>query len=1167
MKKILFLIGFLFTAIILSEAVLHINMSEQFEMTGDYLYSDDNDLRYMTSGVQNTSVKSVKYAFINGVERGGSINRPDTLLYGDELTYEIKAVNTSALNTDVVICDAVPEGLAIQTNSITHNGHFDPFTRVITWNMHIFSGDSSERMSYRAGKMTGASGRMVNKAIIDCNGQVEETNSTFHKGFLCRVMFSAGDHGHITNATPQLIDYGRSPYRGVEAVPDLGYTFAGWSYPAYRGLKGEIFEGATEMMDYEWIPVMGDIALTARFEIEKYTIYYELYDGRIDLRGNPESYTVTTGDIVLNEPTKTGYVFTGWTGSNGVTPQRKLTISKGSAGDRMYEANWIETSEMEDAYSISYDYKGGTASNEPNPAYYRKTSSDILLNAPSRPGYSFTGWAITSDVAEVGNVTGGKIPGGAYGNLTCTAGWSLVRNSIHFIDRGDTINIYPDSYVVEDLPFVIDHQPEKPGYQFTGWTGSNGSVPELSVRVSRETTGELTYKANWASGFEKDTVYTCELPVLLASGYNGLDYEWILPDGGSRYSEDLQATVSGRYILRTNYGSMIVADTVVVLSCFETGLAIRDLSKTGNKVGREQIYTVEINPILKNADIQWTTGGGTPLTCRGDTAKVVYHSTSKKRVKVNISIKHAQSACSKELQYDVNIYPVNRGFFVNQHVSGGLQDGSSWANAYYSLQEALAKATEGDYIWVARGEYVADKNASFFVDNNEIEIYGGFNGTEKSLCERDFSANPTTLNGAGRSVIVNSSVSDVRWDGFTIKEGTATRGGGVFNDQSSVIIANCIIRSNEAKEGGGIYSVAGYPVFYNVEISGNQAERGGAMYNERTNSSLTNVTISGNQASSGGGFYNNNSNPSVQNTIIYSNRAQTSPAVYNKSSAPGFSYSLIEGSKDETNWNVLFGIDKGNNLDKDPMFRKDGFDKDGNMQSGNYELFTSSCVINKGNNLHIYDIEVLSDQDLQSPAERVYVTLPYDLNGNERIQYDQTDMGTYEYDAQHNTPDIEREVVLPGLYSIITEPEAGEYKVKEFSDFTFTVTPKPGYVLDNLTVKVGHPAWDERDGIRLTRNDDGSVEVTILKISASMSIKFSGVEAVANAVVNNQEVWSYDNHLYIKSEKEALLKIYTMSGQLYRLLRIGAGETMVDLEAGNYVVVFDGKSYKIKIDG
>ena len=72
-----------------------------------------------------------------------------------------------------------------------------------------------------------------------------------------------------------------------------------------------------------------------------YTISYDL-DGGTVATANPTSYQYTSNAITLNNPTRPGYRFDGWTGSNGNTPQTSVTINKKSHGNRSYTANWTQ---------------------------------------------------------------------------------------------------------------------------------------------------------------------------------------------------------------------------------------------------------------------------------------------------------------------------------------------------------------------------------------------------------------------------------------------------------------------------------------------------------------------------------------------------------------------------------------------------------------------------------------------------------------------------------------------------------------------------------------------------------------------------------------------------------------------------------------------------------
>lgn len=74
--------------------------------------------------------------------------------------------------------------------------------------------------------------------------------------------------------------------------------------------------------------------------------------------GNPSTYNKETWNVYSYYPTRIGYNFIGWTGSNGDSPSLTVTIEKGSIGDREYIANWEAkqyTIESNNIYVVSHD--------------------------------------------------------------------------------------------------------------------------------------------------------------------------------------------------------------------------------------------------------------------------------------------------------------------------------------------------------------------------------------------------------------------------------------------------------------------------------------------------------------------------------------------------------------------------------------------------------------------------------------------------------------------------------------------------------------------------------------------------------------------------------------------------------------------------------------------
>lgn len=247
--------------------------------------------------------------------------------------------------------------------------------------------------------------------------------------------------------------------------------------------------------------------------------------------------------------------------------------------------------------------------------------------------------------------------------------------------------------------------------------------------------------------------------------------------------------------------------------------------------------------------------------------------------------------------------------------SGNLGDGSSWLSAKNNLSLVLDNAADNTEIWVAEGLYIPSTTPALqeetltqyyhFAYSSIVELYGGFDGSESNLEERDFVHNRTILSGdhfgddvisgSGNSLEINnnndnsihvfynpydylgSDLTDCVLDGFIITGGNANldmytsdhgHGGGIYLEHFIPKIQNIDFIGNSASGyGGGLYSTSSIDLIKNLVFDRNVANRGGGMYSSRNNR-LHNSVFSGNRARYGGAISAGSDSEYVNLTII-----------------------------------------------------------------------------------------------------------------------------------------------------------------------------------------------------------------------------------------------------------------------------------------------------------
>lgn len=212
--------------------------------------------------------------------------------------------------------------------------------------------------------------------------------------------------------------------------------------------------------------------------------------------------------------------------------------------------------------------------------------------------------------------------------------------------------------------------------------------------------------------------------------------------------------------------------------------------------------------------------------------------------------------------------------------ASGTGDGTTWANAYTNLADALAAADTAAAVWIASGTYVTPTDSSFYIDH-ELSLYGGFAGGETNLSDADPATNATILSGDvmgndnatgydsllavdnNRVLTIRDTADESRYtvtiDGITITNGAIAAdfdtgslipfaGGGIYSD-AKLAVSRTRFTRNKASFGAAstlIFSTANGSTFNEVTTEGNYGTRSAQHYIRLVDSvSITNSLFDG----------------------------------------------------------------------------------------------------------------------------------------------------------------------------------------------------------------------------------------------------------------------------------------------------------------------------------
>ena len=291
--------------------------------------------------------------------------------------------------------------------SVTNGGTISggAFTGPVVNRGTITNGTFDGEVTNESGRSFGTiSGGIFNGKVTNINdtSAPEETPGRISGGTFNREVMGACTVTFLSDgesAAPSQIRANTPATRPADPTKE-GYTFIGW------------YNGESEW-DFE-TPVTTDLTLTAKWQVNQYTITFKPENGGQDIVIKQDYGTAITAPA---NPTKTGYTFAGWD---------KTIPTTMPAGNMTITAQW-----QINQYTITFDTAGGS---EVAPITQDYGTTITAPANPAKTGYTFAGWNKTIPTT---------MPAG---DMTITARWT--ENRVIVIIRPDDSKDEPDPGIV-----------------------------------------------------------------------------------------------------------------------------------------------------------------------------------------------------------------------------------------------------------------------------------------------------------------------------------------------------------------------------------------------------------------------------------------------------------------------------------------------------------------------------------------------------------------------------------------------------------------------------------------------------------------------------------------------------------------------------------------------
>ena len=295
----------------------------------------------------------------------------------------------------------------------------------------------------------------------------------------------------------------------LPVAPTLkGYTFAFW-------YLGEDEQNATAY-DFD-TPVTGDITLTAKWNINKYTVTFDSYGGTPVPPKQEVEYGLTAAKP--DDPTLKGHTFAFW-----YLGEDEQNATAYDFGTPVTENITLTAKWNINKYTVTFDTDGGTPVPPNQEVEYGLTATEPTT-APTKTGYTFDGWYLGDEKYDFSDAV--------EQNITLRAKWEAIPYGVTYSYHNsvpaevmDTLPTDKGTYTVKDqVPVQIPTAKEVAvdGYKWTfkGWQLDGKDVKSEKVNM---TVGGLHFEGIW----EREALPAAEYPVTYeyVSGTEGAALPW-----------------------------------------------------------------------------------------------------------------------------------------------------------------------------------------------------------------------------------------------------------------------------------------------------------------------------------------------------------------------------------------------------------------------------------------------------------------------------------------------------------------------------------------------------------------------------------------------------------------------------------------------------------------